>query len=180
MEYIKHFLKEPKQTAILGFIFSFLSIISCYKTFSILGIIDGLVFLISSSLIYIGLIIYFFIILLRFYKKQGNVNIANRVLIILLIIHTFYMTIRSIDNIIYTVIYIIFILYLFNILFRKMSFVNNKIFAVAMIVCAIYRFSNMIGYLNIFNIIFVLTDLAIIPYFYNYYDLLKGANSNGK
>lgn len=170
MERIKEFLSSPKKTTILGLIFSILATICCIQTFKLYGMFRGLLFFLPSNALYIGLLVYFSIVISRLYNKKGNINIANRILIILLIISTIMCAINSMDNIVFVIINIIFILYLCNILFGKIPFINNKIFAIAMVISAVYRFINILGYINISSIMFVLTDLAIIPYFYNYYN----------
>jgi len=171
MERVKEFSKDQKKTAILGLIFNILAIIMLFQIYRSYGIIYGLRILISESA-KIGIIVYFAIVLSRLYNKKGNINIANSILIILSVINTVFM------NMLFAVINIIFILYLCNILLNKVKLVNNKIFAIAIIIGAAFRFISMLKFFNTTGLIFILSDLAIIPYFYNYYELLNGAKED--
>lgn len=169
---MREFLKSPKKTAILGLV--------------------GSIIMIPTTMYAIGLTIYFLIILLRLYKQKGSIKLANGILIVLysyqsvvgilevikvseFLSHAKYLTGYFIVNIIYTIICILLTLYFINILFRKINLVNNKIFSLSIVVLSIMLILQYV-FTNNFSIIrlLYLGYLLIIPYFYNYYELLKG------
>ena len=127
---------------------------------------------------------YFIYIVLRFYKLKGNIKIGNYILITTFVI-------AIIGNIlgrlwINVIVLIIFELYLLNIFFRKKTFISNKIALMVLIIYIIYSIflNNSRTYFFVENLFDFITQiigyLFIIPYFYNYFELLKGENKNGK
>lgn len=187
---MKNFFKSPKKTAILGLIGSVIMLPSLSMT---VGIQDFLMYLYV-----IGLIIYFTIILIRIYKKEGNIKIANYILITSVGIQVLLGLVSTISNVrlnsvIYLLVYSIITVYLITILLNKKYFINNKFFSIVIILYVIYELirlyeslSALMG-LTYINGIIILAEtlkylgyLFVIPYFYNYYNLLKGENKNGK
>lgn len=175
---MKEFLKSPKKTAILGLVGSILMLSSFLVYFDLYSILN--------NLHTIGLITYFVIILIRMFNKKGNIKIANYILIGGYIIELFFMlglNIKNITNILpYTLVFLIPILYFFNILLGKKNVVNNKVFAVTIIlytliqVIAVMQTFNNGYFTTTYNIIYLVNFLSyvcIVPYFYNYYELLK-------
>lgn len=179
---MKEFLKSPKKTAILGLVGSFLMLTTTFTSSYTSNLILN-----SNNLYIIGLIVYFIIILMRMYKQRGNIKIANALLIttyILSLISSVFINIAEGESILVDVLLFgITILYLSNILFRKIKFINNKIFAVILLGFSIYQIIRFGTYIFINNEIefYLISDfikylgyIAIVPYFYNYYELLKG------
>lgn len=155
----------------------------------------GLTILIAPSfwfnyIKYVGLTIYFIVVLMRIYIKKGNIKVANYILIISFLLQAVVTLFRSPYALAYRILpiiyYIIFGLYLCNILLRKTRLVNNKIFAIATAIFIIYqivipifntlRYSTFeYNYIITYSIVLILYIL-IVPYFYNYYRLLKGGD----
>lgn len=81
MEKIKEFMSNPKKTAILGLVGAIPMIIYalyCWFDDFEFSFIFSILYLIAYN---IGLVIYFTIVLNRLYKHNGNIKIANYVLI---------------------------------------------------------------------------------------------------
>lgn len=187
MEKIKEFISSPKKTAILGLICSILEIlINIIPTI----ILTPIGYKIMNSIVPAALLIYFIIVVMRLYKKKGNIRMANIVLILGYIINVIYsilvciivvhIIISPIDiiNIIVTIINIV---YLYNILFKKaqIKYVTNKVFAISNIIVIILNIISkisLINYINIGIVISIILPSLTLPYFYNYYNLLKGGN----
>ena len=189
MEKLKEFMRSPKKTAILGLIGCILMLANLIIYFTPFSILD--------ELCSMGLIIYFIVILIRMFLQRGNLKFANYTLIIsyiltLLMIIPSIKYIFSINGIVYVLSLIVMILYLFNILLRKNNFVNNKIFAIVIIIYTVIQIISIIKAYNGFttrysafveNTIYLINYIGylfIVPYFYNYYNVLKGENKNGK
>lgn len=179
---MKEFLKSPKKTAILGLIGSVIMLLIVLMTFSSQLLITNTVY----NLFIVGLVFYFTVVLMRMTRQKGNIKIANYTLIItyaVTLIGTISFGIAEGESILIEVlIYGIMILYLCNILLRKFRFLNNKIYAVVIIVFLVYRIISIGRYLFIYNdvaqyviidLIRILSYMATVPYFYNYYELLK-------
>lgn len=178
---MKEFFKSPKKTAILGLVGSVIMLLIVFMTFNT----DYLIFNMYNLYI-IGLLVYFIIILMRMYKQAGNLKIANYLLIATYIISLcgeIFADIAEGESILIgVIIFGITILYLCNILFRKIKFINNKIYAVVVIGISLYQIISIGKYMFIYNdliqyimvdIIKILSYIATVPYFYNYYELLK-------
>ena len=76
-------------------------------------------------------------------------------------------------------------LYFINILLRKIKLINNKTFAIITIAVSIYQLlrcifiiygASEILLLDMLYFVKYLAHITIVPYFYNYYELLKGGN----
>ena len=187
MNNIKDFLSSPKKTAILG-------LIVCSLMLLLNFIINFNIFNILTDLYVIGLIAYFIIVLIKMYNKQVNIKIANYILILAYSIQLLLSLIFNIGHLGFSrylgyinffrlfciFAYIIPILYFFNILLRKKNFVNNKFFAVVIIIYTVIELVSMMRYSIYGNveilIIYYISYIFIIPYFYNYYKILKGEN----
>lgn len=185
---IKEFFKSPKKTTILGLIGSSIMMIVTFMTIN-----TSLLILNIYNLYIIGLVIYFVIILMRMLKQKGNVKVANYILVITYIVSffgTIFVNIAEGESIVIDIIILVIIIsYFCNILLRKLKFINNKVFAIVIIVISIYHIINILRYmLNYDEIeVYVILDfiknlayITIVPYFYNYYDLLKEEIENGK
>ena len=189
MEKLKEFMRSPKKTAILGLIGSILMLANWIIYFTPFSILD--------EFCSICLIIYFIVILVRMFLQKGNLKFANYTLIISYIVTILMIipNIKYIFNIVgiaYVLSLVTMILYLCNILLRKNNFVNNKIFAIVIIIYTLIQLISSLDTFNLFaikysvfteEIIYIINYIGylfIIPYFYNYYNVLKGENKNGK
>ncbi len=192
MEKIKEILKDTKKSTLLGLISSCLILA--------IPLVAGYSLDIASILFYsqdtIGFIVYFAIMYRRLCKKSGSIKVANIVLIITCITPLLFSFRNLIVNTIgcissyYYEFYdvlgalidfakcLIIVLFLFNILYRKNNFVTNKMFAG--IIIATCAFDFLMSGLNIMILFIGMCYLGKIPYFYNYYILLKGEKENGK
>lgn len=178
---MKEFLKSPKKTAILGLAGSVIMLIPMflYIQYSLTSSIYNVYF--------IGLIIYFVTVLSRMFKQKGNIKFANYILIITFIISILASIILGIlEGEFFTLddlLLIIMTLYFSNILLRKVKLINNKVFAIIVIGLSIYQLIRYgfiifsikeIEILDLSYFIKHLAHITIVPYFYNYYELLKG------
>ena len=192
MEFAKKFLRNPKVTAILGLIGSIVMVLNLVCTYS--SIYD-----ILTNMYVLGLIIYFIVILMRMFFQKGNIKVANYILIISFVI-TIVMEIYSCITLeisslllVALAIHIVLLLFFLNILIKKVQIVNNKVFLLSVIAFAIYNFVRIKKYSQFFMayrfsvefelicwVLMYVGYLLIIPYFYNYYNILKGERENGK
>lgn len=134
-----------------------------------------------STILGVGLILYSIIVLLRMSKINIKIATANIILIISMILESYY---SFSQNLFVGILTILITIYVFVILFNKIDkvkFINNKLFLVFAI---LYIAFNLLRFLNIKNctesiIVIpriwanVIGMIFIIPYFYNYYKLLK-------
>lgn len=178
---MKEFLKSPKKTAILGLVGSVIMLIPMFL-YSQYSLISSL-----YNVYFIGLIIYFVIVLSRMFKQRGNIKVANYILIITYIISILASIILGIlEGEFFTLddlLLIIMTLYFSNILLRKVKLINNKAFAIIVIGLSIYQLIRYgfiifsvkeIEILDLSYFVKHLAHITIVPYFYNYYELLKG------
>lgn len=163
-----------KKTAIIGLIGSILLIIPNF-IYLIIELTSywyyityvGLLRTILSIIGYIGLIIYFTTIVLRTHFKRGNIKLANYSLIGLFACSTIFSP---------RIINIFLLLYFISIISKK-AFIPNKVFVIGMLLCSIHTF---LGF-SLTTLIMTIGYLMIIPYFYNYYNLIKkGGLNNGR
>lgn len=183
MEKLKEFMNSPKKTAILGSIGTLIMLIPVFKftlgeDFFEFGVIS------MYHTYFLGLIVYFSVVLLRMFRGKGNIKLANYTILISL-------ALASVCNIlggfyINVIVLLILELYLLNILLRKKTFITNKI---ALLIMVLYIFYFLIipdyrVYFFVENTFDYVTQLIgyifIMPYFYSYYNLLKEENKNGK
>lgn len=199
MKKLKEFLSNPKKTAILGLVggiimllFKIIYTIYCIYFLYIDRYTDiySLIYDLFSTLFILGIITYFVVVLLRMSKHNVNINIANNILIttfIVSFIGIIYVGISVGEGIDLSA-WVLFIsaLYFANILLRKIKLINNKVFAIVVIACLMCE--SIMNVLNILKsselyfptVIYFITSfikhigyIAILPYFYNYYKLLK-------
>ncbi len=184
MEKIKEFMNSPKKTAILGLFGSVVMLITILMSLYTYNIILNI-----YNLYILGLVIYFIIILMRLYKQKGNIKIAKYMLIatyLLSVLGIIITTIADGESIFFMLIeilmFVIIILYFCNILLRKFKIFNNKIFAILVIGLSIYQLFRVGKFMLVNNEVELylisyfakyLGYIAIVPYFYNYYELLK-------
>lgn len=177
---MQEFLKSPKKTAILGLVGSVIMLIPMllYSKYSLFASLYNVYFL--------GLTVYFVTILSRIFKQKGNIKFANYILIVTYIISILASIILGILEgdffSLNDVLLIITTLYFSNILFRKIKLINNKAFAIIVIGLSIYqliRYSFIIFSIKEIEILDLLyfikhfSHITIVPYFYNYYELLE-------
>lgn len=184
MEKLKEFMSSPKKTAILGLIGSILMMVEILEVISNIFVyhvinVPSLLMNLLFRIFGIGSIIYFVIILMRFKNKNININIANCILIVTSILNTIIIIPRGL--IISAILQIIISLYFINLLFNANIPINNKVFVIIAIVNVVIGFYTNIQYVSYINEYITLIKisltyvgyLCIIPYFYNYYNLLK-------
>ena len=139
MEKVQEFFKSPKKTAILGLISLIIYLCYCihsYCLFSIKGnIIADVILFCLSHITIICLIIYFIIVLMRFYKKKGNIKFANYMLITCFIIGA----IVSILNLVIKMKY----LQGFDLVYYAISILINTSIAIYFISILIYNKTNI-------------------------------------
>lgn len=175
---VKEFLQDNKKTAILAFVGSGI-LLAYYLIFYFGGAFISIILYQTSV---IGFAIYFAMTLLKMHKENVNIKVANYVLIITLIIQTVFDMIMAIarldygigntDEFIGIIVNVISIMYFFNILLKKAHYINNKVYLIAVIVGFVFQLLQT----PIFSsrkIILNLCSLAVVPYFYNYYELSK-------
>lgn len=180
---MKEFFKSPKKTAILGLVGSAIMLIPM--------LLYGKYSLISSlyNVYFIGLTVYFVTVLLRIFKKRGNIKFANYILILTYTVSILASIIVGIaEGEFFTLddlLLIIMTLYFCDILLKKIKFINNKSFAIIVIGLSIYQLLRYgfiifsikeIEILDLSYFIKHFAHITIVPYFYNYYELLKGGN----
>ena len=196
---MKEFFKSPKKTAILGLIGSVIALLPILLVYLVYSIYNTISY-IFCNFYFIGFIIYFSIVLLRMNGKGSDIKKANYFLIISIIITIVSNGIFGFleGESIFTlndITLLAMILYFNNIFFKKAKFMNNKIFIVIISIISIYliinntiglvtKYNEMIYFMDwsyiLFRYIKYLAQIIIIPYFYNYYNLLKEENKNGK
>ena len=178
MKKIKEFLQDNKKTTILAFVGSAI-LLAYYLIFYFEG--DFISIILDKTSV-IGFVVYFVMILLKMYKKQVNMKVANYVLIITLIIQTVSYGIMTIARVAYGIanidefaeimVNIISIIYFFNILLKKPNFINNKIYLITVIVGFAFKMIQP-SFFSSGEILLSLCSFTVVPYFYNYYELSK-------
>lgn len=177
---MKEFLKSPKITAVLGLIGGILMfadvIMPFYVSFYTASYVSFYLILMELliHIFAIGNVICFSIILLRFRKKKININIANYILVVTSIVDTIILIFNR--NIIQAILQMIISLYFINLFFKANIPINNKMFVVIVIVNIVIKMCGIIKGLPWFMtfLIAYIGYLLTVPYFYNYYNLLKG------
>lgn len=178
MKKIKEFLQDNKKTTILAFVGS--AILLAYYLIFYFG--GDFISIILDKTSVIGFVVYFAMILLKMYKKQVNIKVANYVLIITLIIQTVSYGIMTIARVAYGIanidefaeimVNIISIIYFFNILLKKPNFINNKVYLITVIVGFAFKMIQP-SFFSSGEILLSLCSFTVVPYFYNYYELSK-------
>lgn len=189
---LKEFMSSPKKTAILGLVggiimllFTILAEYIFYIDYDYINIYS-----LIYNLFILGVITYFVVVLLRISKHNVSINIANSILIttfILSLLGGIYIGISQGEGIIlFDFLLFISILYFCNILFRKLNLINNKVFVIVVISSLMFNLimnvlyileSSEITFGDLTN--FIITPIRnmgyilTLPYFYNYYELLK-------
>lgn len=191
MENLKKFIASPKRNTIVGLVSSILMLLQAIFIIVISKEIEFKeISHIIKNFVSLGFILYFSIILYRMNRRRGNLKIATNILIVSLILTILSLIllqvadIMNFSNIIAITLNIIIYIFLFNILKRKSTKFSNNIFLVMMVVYTIYQLvmdnMNIIIFTNEFDtrnfLIWIcnVSYLGIVPYFYNYYEILKG------
>lgn len=171
-------LRKPKVLAFLGLIGSIISIIpmliSIFNFGDIIGILLGF---------QVGLIGYFLLIILRLYKIRININIPKVLLIIYFIINDIMYIIIAIKNIyffliVWLLLLVLYTFYFIHIFYNRGLKISNKVLLIATLVFIIIALLN----LKIFSVItfdLIVIWIFILPYFYQYYNLLEEEKENG-
>lgn len=190
MENIKKFFASPKRNAIVGLVSSILMLLQAIFIIVISKEIEFKeISHIIKNFVSLGFILYFSIILYRMNRRRGNLKIATNILIVSLILTILSLIllqvadIMNFSNIIAITLNIIIYIFLFNILKRKSTKFSNNIFLVVIVAYTIYQLvidnMNTTIFTNEFDtrtfLIWLcnVSYLGIVPYFYNYYEILK-------
>lgn len=190
MENIKKFFASPKRNAIVGLVGSILMLLQAIFIIVISKEIEFKeISHIIKNFVSLGFILYFSIILCRMNRRRGNLKIATNILIVSLILTILSLIllqvadIMNFSNIIAITLNIIIYIFLFNILKRKSTKFSNNIFLVVIVAYTIYQLvidnMNTTIFTNEFDtrtfLIWLcnVSYLGIVPYFYNYYEILK-------
>ena len=170
-------IKNPRKTAQIGLVSMLCWVILYFLS-------DGyLIKTIFCSLENIGLIIYFSIIFLRLNNTKININIANIFLILFYIFDIILSSILEEEYKFVVILKMVITMYFVNILFIKNEnkILNNYTFLGASIIITIMNMdidlsNEYVFMISIIDFINYSARIFIIPYFYNYYNLLKGVN----
>lgn len=190
MENLKKFITSPKRNAIVGLVGSILMLLQAIFIIVISKEIEFKeISHIIKNFVSLGFILYFSIILYRMNRRRGNLKIATNILIVSLILTILSLIllqvadIMNFSNIIAITLNIIIYIFLFNILKRKSTKFSNNIFLVVIVAYTIYQLvidnMNTTIFTNEFDtrtfLIWLcnVSYLGIVPYFYNYYEILK-------
>ena len=204
---MKEFFGSLKKTAMLGLISSILMMI--YIIMQMSSSTQGFLVIILNAIqllpTVIGFIVYFSIVTLRMSKENINLKIGNNILLICLVmtlvaviiitIIYYEFSILSILNIIIRSITIIFI---YNVTLKKSTKVSWIWFALSIVYLVVIDIINIINIwrannylLNLYptsetttiliiKAISCVSYVGIIPYFINYYNIVKEGKINGK
>lgn len=182
---MKEFLKNPKNTAILGLLGGILMLCSnllynYYFGLAFKGIFFYSLKLGLESVFSIGIIIYFLIVIMRLYSQKGNIKVAKYMLLVSLIVHIITIFLFN-QDIITSIIFLAITLYIFRILFNKDMPINNIAFLIVLSAYSLLNCFSIIQQKDMLTgfkylLIMYFSYIFIIPYFYNYYELLKGEN----
>lgn len=207
MENVKEFFGSLKKTAMLGLISSILMMI--YIIMQMSSRTQGFLVIILNAIqllpMLIGFIVYFSIVTLRMSKENISLKIGNNILLICLVmtliaviiitIIYYEFSIISILNIIIRSITIIFI---YNVTLKKSTKVSWIWFALSIVYLVVIDIINIINIwrannylLNLYptsetitililKTISCVSYIGIIPYFINYYNIVKEGKINGK
>lgn len=175
---VKEFLQDNKKTTILAFVGSVI-LLAYYLIFYFGGAFISIILYQTSV---IGFAIYFMMALLKMYKENVNIKVANYVLIITLIIQTVFDGIMTIARVTYgiadidefgeIIVNVISIIYFFNILLKKPNFINNIVYLITVIVGFAFQMIQP-SFFSSGEILLSLCSLTVVPYFYNYYESSK-------
>lgn len=207
MENVKEFFGSLKKTAMLGLISSILMMI--YIIMQMSSRTQGFLVIILNAIqllpMIIGFIVYFSIVTLRMSKENISLKIGNNILLICLVmtlvavviitIIYYEFSIISILNIIIRSITIIFI---YNVTLKKSTKISWIWFALSIVYLVVIDIINIINIwrannylLNLYptsetitililKTISCVSYIGIIPYFINYYNIVKEGKINGK
>lgn len=204
---MKEFFGSLKKTAMLGLISSILMMI--YIIMQMSSRTQGFLVIILNAIqllpMVIGFIVYFSIVTLRMSKENISLKIGNNILLICLVmtlvaviiitIIYYEFSIISILNIIIRSITIIFI---YNVTLKKSTKISWIWFALSIVYLVVIDIINIINIwrannylLNLYptsetitililKTISCVSYIGIIPYFINYYNIVKEGKINGK
>lgn len=145
------------------------------------------------NLYYVMLVVYFICVLLRLKKINANMKIIQYMLLgsilisfVIYIISLFiYYSAISIHDILFIIPYIGFFIYFLNIFnIKEVKFANNNFFIASTFINILPFIILMFSASSFFEILMyllnILLPISIVPYFYNYYNLVKEKKENGK
>lgn len=207
MENVKEFFGSLKKTAMLGLISSILMMI--YIIMQMSSRTQGFLVIILNAIqllpMLIGFIVYFSIVTLRMSKENISLKIGNNILLICLVITLVAVVIItiiyyefSIISILNIIIRSITIIFIYNVTLKKSTKVSWIWFALSIVYLVVIDIINIINIwrannylLNLYptsetitililKTISCVSYIGIIPYFINYYNIVKEGKINGK
>lgn len=207
MENVKEFFGSLKKTAMLGLISSILMMI--YIIMQMSSRTQGFLVIILNAIqllpMVIGFIVYFSIVTLRMSKENISLKIGNNILLICLVITLVAVVIItiiyyefSIISILNIIIRSITIIFIYNVTLKKSTKISWIWFALSIVYLVVIDIINIINIwrannylLNLYptsetitililKTISCVSYIGIIPYFINYYNIVKEGKINGK
>lgn len=204
---MKEFFGSLKKTAMLGLISSILMMI--YIIMQMSSRTQGFLVIILNAIqllpMLIGFIVYFSIVTLRMSKENISLKIGNNILLICLVITLVAVVIItiiyyefSIISILNIIIRSITIIFIYNVTLKKSTKVSWIWFALSIVYLVVIDIINIINIwrannylLNLYptsetitililKTISCVSYIGIIPYFINYYNIVKEGKINGK
>lgn len=204
---MKEFFGSLKKTAMLGLISSILMMI--YIIMQMSSRTQGFLVIILNAIqllpMLIGFIVYFSIVTLRMSKENISLKIGNNILLICLVITLVAVVIItiiyyefSIISILNIIIRSITIIFIYNVTLKKSTKVSWIWFALSIVYLVVIDIINIINIwrannylLNLYptsetitililKTISCVSYIGIIPYFINYYNIIKEGKINGK
>lgn len=204
---MKEFFGSLKKTAMLGLISSILMMI--YIIMQMSSRTQGFLVIILNAIqllpMVIGFIVYFSIVTLRMSKENISLKIGNNILLICLVITLVAVVIItiiyyefSIISILNIIIRSITIIFIYNVTLKKSTKISWIWFALSIVYLVVIDIINIINIwrannylLNLYptsetitililKTISCVSYIGIIPYFINYYNIVKEGKINGK
>ena len=204
---MKEFFGSLKKTAMLGLISSILMMI--YIIMQMSSRTQGFLVIILNAIqllpMLIGFIVYFSIVTLRMSKENISLKIGNNILLICLVITLVAVVIItiiyyefSIISILNIIIRSITIIFIYNVTLKKSTKVSWIWFALSIVYLVVIDIINIINIWRAINYLLNLyptsetitililktiscvSYIGIIPYFINYYNIIKEGKINGK
>lgn len=188
LEKTKKTFTNPIITIIIGLVGTLIYIILHIFIMRSAPVIQSILY----NLYYVILIVYFTCVLLRLKKINANMKIIQYMLLgsipisfVMYVITILYYSGISIHDILFIIPYIGFFIYFLNIFnIKEIKFANNKFFIASIFINILPFIILMFSAGSFFGILICLLNIilpiSIVPYFYNYYNLVKGKKENGK
>lgn len=149
---------------------------------------------------YLGLLIYFTCVLLKLFKVKLKVKVSEWLLMIIIALRlivvgiffitqfydyassTYYHYNFPLEALMSLIFQILVIMFMYEIVSKKTKFINNKIYAVGIIIYLIFQIGYNISDREYVGLIIIdmLPYIATLPYFYTYYKFLKNDSKDNE